>query len=105
MLSAAIEMLGSGQLVEKTVSFDGDLRRRGVPFGFAQGRLSTSFGWRLTSIRKTGISWLTRFLLAHWRERLRCGIGYSTGGCSKRIRRGSRQFGSQLTQVVGDVVK
>ena len=71
MLSAAIEMLGGGQLGGKNVSFDGDLRRRGVPFGFAQGRLSTSFGWRLTSIRKTGISWLTRFLLAHWRERLR----------------------------------
>jgi hypothetical protein len=29
---------------------------------------STSFGWRLTSLRKTGISWLTRFLLAHWRD-------------------------------------
>ena len=35
-------------MVEETVSFDGDLRRRGGPFGFAQGRLSTSFGWRLT---------------------------------------------------------
>jgi hypothetical protein len=25
----------------------------GVPFGFAQGRLSTAFGWRLTSLRMT----------------------------------------------------
>jgi len=24
---------------------------RGDPFGFAQGRLSTSFGWRLTSLK------------------------------------------------------
>jgi hypothetical protein len=63
MLSAAIEMLGAGSWVKKC-----HLRRRSpqlwVPFGLAQGRLSTSFGWRLTSLRKTGISWLTRFLLA-----------------------------------------
>jgi hypothetical protein len=26
---------------------------RGVPFGFAQGRLSTAFGFRLTSLRMT----------------------------------------------------
>jgi hypothetical protein len=26
---------------------------RGVPFGFAQGRLSTEFGWRLTPLRMT----------------------------------------------------
>jgi hypothetical protein len=38
MLSAAIEMLGGGQLVEKTVSFDGDLRSYGVLFGLAHGQ-------------------------------------------------------------------
>jgi hypothetical protein len=27
--------------------------RHGVPFGFAQGRLSTSFGWHLTSLSMT----------------------------------------------------
>jgi hypothetical protein len=27
----------------------------GVPFGFAQGRLSTPFGWRLTPLRMTGL--------------------------------------------------
>jgi hypothetical protein len=27
--------------------------RHGVPFDYAQGRLSTSFGWRLSSLRAT----------------------------------------------------
>jgi hypothetical protein len=30
-----------------------DIEEHGVPFGSAQGRLSTSFGWRLTSLRMT----------------------------------------------------
>ena len=31
----------------------GDVSRDGVPFGFAQGRLSTALGWRLASLRMT----------------------------------------------------
>ena len=37
----------------------------GVPFGFAQGRLSTSSGWHLTSLSMTLTSmryWVTVFL-------------------------------------------
>ena len=37
MLSAAIEMLGTGSWV-KNVTFDGDLRSYGVPFGLAHGQ-------------------------------------------------------------------
>jgi hypothetical protein len=32
----------------------GEIEKHGVPFGFAQGRLSTAFGGRLTSLRMTG---------------------------------------------------
>ena len=67
MLSVAIEMREGGRLGEKTVSFNGGLRRRGAPFDFAQGRLSTAFGWRLTSLRMTAtlsdkisVRWLVR---------------------------------------------
>jgi|SRR5690242_5628754 len=75
-----IRIPGSGQGYAKTISFglglaqelcaasnssSGDFvvemlveavvaaHRHGVPFGFAQGRLSTSFGWRLTSLSMT----------------------------------------------------
>src|SRR5689334_23787322 len=39
----------------------------GVPFGFAQGRLSTSFGWRLTSLSMTltAMRYWVRVFLEH----------------------------------------
>ncbi len=39
---------------ENIVRGGGIVDERGVPFGFAQGRPSTSFGWHLTSRRMTG---------------------------------------------------
>jgi len=51
---AAASNCSSGDfVVEMLVEAVVAAHRHGVPFCFAQGRLSTSFGWRLTSLTKT----------------------------------------------------
>ena len=47
------DLLKRGFVVEMPVEAVGAAHIHGVPFDYAQGRLSTSFGWRLTSLRMT----------------------------------------------------
>ena len=47
--------LGPRFVVEILRGVCGGIERHGVPFDFAQGGLSTAFGFRLTSLRMTGM--------------------------------------------------